>query len=261
MMALDVSVNDEHFNKLMAEYLVRTKRTIPQAVRSFAGTLSRALMEHTHPPMEGRNAAEGRVVADIRRVYLSQSEVYLDIQGKDKSAADAFWYYSTLRKWRQAQQIMSTDSPSYSSLKLAKFDDGQVHERMRGKRGKISKGVRPIFAVKETGKRSKLEAYIKKKKERVGMAKAGWYHCWKQSGTPRSVPQWIKRHRGQLGHVITGDEGRRIVIHNLVRHAEEAMQPLFLSRIHGWARGRFIKFLELSLAPKGTVTKEMRQAL
>jgi hypothetical protein len=208
-------------------------------------------MEYTFP--RNYEAMKGKVASDIYKIYATTGSVYEDIHQKNPSAADAFSYFVSLNRWKIARDIMRTESPKFGSLPLSPFDGGVLHERMRDGKGSIKKGMRPLFVVREPGKKSKLGKYIESKQKTIGMAKAGWYQCWQELKNAEGAPKWVTRHRKlDLSEVTHGgsEQSPTLTLHNKARYAGGAMDARYQDHIETVARDRMIDFLKRQLGHK-----------
>jgi hypothetical protein len=112
----------------------------------------------------------------------------------------------------------------------------------------VPKGARPAFVVKNHGK---LAKYIAGKQANVGMVKAGWLAAWRDLGRVRDVPQWVRRIKGgTLGSAqkqLQGQASQHIIVHNAVRHADEAIDQRYQNTIEAEAADRLAKYFKIQL--------------
>ena len=249
MMQISINLDDSGLRNLMARWMVEKRKTIEEGLLIASRTLCKAFMDLSLPRDNVR--MENTVRMDVWRSYATPSSVFLDIRTRDPQAAEAFWYFQKVGKYSTAQKIMAAESPSYSDLKIQKFDDGAAHKAARGARGHVARSMKPAFVVKDSGKTSKLHRYIDQKRSNVGMVKAGWLAAWRDLGRVRDVPQWVRRIKGDtLGSSekqFTGQASKRIFIHNAVRHADEAMDFRQQSSIEDVAADRLARFFKIQL--------------
>lgn len=243
---LTADLNSEGLEVLIARWIQKKNKALIDALTTMGRTTCRAMMEFTYPRDDHKMPQ--RVEAQILKVYGTTSQVYEDIKAKSESAADAFWYFVSARKWATAKKIMQVESPSYGDKSLSPFDGGAVHKRARGERGNV-KAYSPFYIVAQKGKKDLLGQYIEKKKFNVGMAKAGWYHCWRILGRAEGAPDFVARHRGKEFGSVEKREGPnpKVTITNNVRHASDAISDRYKDWIYGAAAGRFREFLQRQL--------------
>jgi hypothetical protein len=251
-MNIGVDIDDSRFTTKLLAWMAVKNKTMANGMRTLAATVCRAFYEYTIP--RDNVKPERQVMSDVYKVYATQGSVYQDIKlGKGgESAADAFWYFCTIGKWATARKIMQAESPTYGKLAFSKFDNGTLHKRMRDKRGRIAKGTSPKFVVQDRGKKNKLEAYVEKQRKSVGMAKAGWVQAWRGVGQPRNTPEWVNRHKSNLGtssQSHTADKSE-VTIWNQVRYAENAMPERYKQQIVNNAVARFVEYLDRQLSFK-----------
>ena len=246
MMQVSINLDDSGLRNLMARWMVKKRKPSEEGLLISARTLCKAFMDFSLP--RNNIKMERAVVGDVSRAYASMSKIYLDIRNRDPEGAEAFWYFQKIGKYATAQKIMAADSPTYSDLKIQPFDGGAAHKAARGARGHVPKGARPAFAVKNPGK---LAKYIAGKQANVGMVKAGWLAAWRDLGRVRDVPQWVRRIKGgTLGSAekqFQGQSSQHILIHNNVRHADEAIDQRYQNHIEADAADRLAKYFKIQL--------------
>ncbi len=249
MLQVSINLDDDGLRNLMARWMVKKRKTIEEGLLTAARTLCKAFMDFSLP--RDNVKMERTVAGDVSRAYATMSSVYLDIRARDPAGAEAFWYFQKIGKYSVAQKIMAADSPSFSGLKIQPFDGGAAHKAARGARGHVPRNARPAFVIRDTGKTSKLSRYIEGKQANVGMAKAGWVEAWRDLGRVRDVPAWVRRTRGDtLGDAqkqFTGQASQSILIHNHVRHADEAIEQRYQTYIENEASDRLAKFFKIQL--------------
>jgi len=245
-MQVSINLDDSGLRNLMAQWMVKKRKTVEEGLLTASRTLCKAFMDLSLP--RDNLKMERAVMSDVSRAYASMSKIYLDIRSRDPEGAEAFWYFQKIGKYATAQKIMAADSPTYSDLKIQPFDGGAAHKAARGARGHVPKGAKPAFVVKN---HRKLSKYIAGKQANVGMVKAGWLAAWRDLGRVRDVPQWVRRiKRDTLGSSekqFTGQASKHILIHNAVRHADESMDFRQQSSIEAVAADRLAKFFKKQL--------------
>jgi hypothetical protein len=246
MMQVSINLDDSGLRSLMARWMVKKRKTIEDGLLISARTLCKAFMDFSLP--RNNIKMERAVMSDVSRAYASMSKIYLDIRSRDPEGAEAFWYFQKIGKYATAQKIMAADSPTYSDLKIQPFDGGAAHKAARGARGHVPKGAKPAFVVKNSGK---LTKYIAGKQANVGMVKAGWLAAWRDLGRVRDVPQWVRRIKGgTLGSAqkqLQGQASQHIIVHNAVRHADEAIDQRYQNTIEAEAADRLAKYFKIQL--------------
>ena len=246
MLQVRINLDDAGLRNLMARWMVKKRKPIEEGLLISARTLCKAFMDFSLP--RNNIKMERAVVGDVSRAYASMSKIYLDIRSRDPEGAEAFWYFQKIGKYATAQKIMAADSPTYSDLKIQPFDGGAAHKAARGARGHVPKGAKPAFVVKNPGK---LTKYIESKQSNVGMVKAGWLAAWRDLGRVRDVPQWVRRIKGDtLGSAqkqFQGQASQHIIVHNAVRHADEAIDQRYQNTIEAEAADRLAKYFKIQL--------------
>jgi len=122
---------------------------------------------------------------------------------------------------------------------VGKFDDGEAHEKARfGKNKRVPKNQ---FVRQVVTNPSKMEKYIEKKKDRVGVAKSGWAMAAQMislaggiaAGT-RGIPKWVTRHikKYDTGGATDRADGEKpfVELRNRVRYVKECISPSTIQR-------------------------------
>jgi len=248
MMQVSINLDDSGLRNLMAQWLVKKRKTVEQGLITASNTLCKAFMQFSLPRENVKY--ESLVLGQVYSAYATLAKIFKDIQKADPKLANLFWYAQKKGKDALAQQIIAEDSPSFSGLKIQPFDGGAAHKSARGARGHVKKGVKPAFAVRG-GKNSHLAAYAAGKKKNVGMVKAGWVAAWRDLGRVRDVPAWVRRTKGEtLGSSqkqLQGQTSQHIIVHNAVRHADEAIDQRYQNTIESEAADRLAKYFKIQL--------------
>jgi hypothetical protein len=137
-----------------------------------------------------RNLAQGRkaVAGDVNRiVYAPDAEnvkwppLKQAIQKRDVAKAAALF--------ANKREPRFTFTSSQAEIRAQ-------HERMRTRRGRVSKGVKPNLAAfpREAGR------YLRDVQSRVGWAKGSWVRALQSAGG--TAPSWISRHSAKSGSVV-----------------------------------------------------------
>jgi len=255
MLRVNINLDDSGLRNLMARWMVKKRKTIIDGLTIAANTLCKSFMQYSLP--RGDVKMERAVAADINRAYATASEVFLDIRHRSPESADAFWYFFRIGKYSTAQKIMDADSPLHTGMRIQPFDKGASHKAARGFRGKVSQNARPTSVIKDprgSGKTSKLGKYIADKQSNVGMVKAGWVAAWRDLGRVSEVPKWVSRVENKKGLILgsaskqfQGQKSQHIIIHNHVRHADEAIEPRYQGYIERAAAERLAKYFKIQL--------------
>ena len=253
MFQVRINLDDEGLRNIMAQWMVKKRKTVEEGLTIAARTLCKAFMDYSLPLNNVK--MEKAVKRDVYRAYAGPSDVFRDIREHGNTgAADAFWYFSQIGQYAKAQKIMAADSPSYSGLRIQAWDKGAAHKAARGERGHVPKSARPAFVVKGVGSTKKLSRYIAEKQSNVGMVKAGWLAAWRDLGRVRDVPQWVRRAGkktgGNLGSAdkqFQGQASQHILIHNHVRHADEAINQQYQNTIEAAAAARLGQYFLMQL--------------
>lgn len=166
---------------------------------------------------KARKQGESAVARDIYRVYTTIGKAYDAIARTDKAAASAFYFLVKEGNYQEAGEIMRHFSASAglgNTRSFARFDDGKLHQRFRGKRGGVSRD-RVVLLVTNA---QALQSYVKKVQGRVGLLAAGWMNAAQKLGV--RMPAWIARHGASNGaiSVEVGIDKLLIVMSNKVKY-------------------------------------------
>lgn len=146
-----------------------------------------------------KKQGEVRVEDDIRKAYGSPSDLWRLIRdAAGRGPADNFWAYMKLKRWEQANQI----AMKFTGYQLESFDGGAEHRARRDARtGHVRGGKQPrdkrVF-LSPAAARS-FEAYIKRKKNQVGLLASSLPSAASALGKITGVPAWVSRHHGPWG--------------------------------------------------------------
>jgi hypothetical protein len=162
-----------------------------QSTRDFITEQFRLLLEQIMAFTPPKSSAQGR-----KRVEIDISRVFRPFESKSKpegrlakiirtgnyAAFDAFVRHAKLG-WR-AQPF----SEAY-------------HEQQRDARGRVRRSSRSKFVLGRPDT-AKLRAYIRRKKDNVGIGRSGWAKALQRVGG--AVPGWVSRHGTRFGEVVDG---------------------------------------------------------
>lgn len=177
-------------------------RRVYKPIQVAAKVISESLPPGKKKSQNARQAA--RAFAQVARTIRS-------IRGKSarsvkKRYAAAETATGFLERLRVKPFIYTTVGP---------FDGGEAHQAARfGKYRRVPKN-QYVRVVPLEDKR--LDAYVKRKLSHIGMSKAGWVHAARdlggdqtfRSGTPVSMPKWVKRHKKRAGYAIDKSQDPR----------------------------------------------------
>lgn len=167
--------------------LAREARVAPGVViKEETGLLVRNIMQLTPP----KNLAQGRkaIQGDLRRIVypLDPSTITWEplkqaVQKRDREAIAAI-----LKNKRPPNMDLTRDATRMA----------QQHTKMRNKRGRVTRGVRPMLAALARD----ANRYIRDVQSRVGWTKAGFVAALNAAG--KSAPGWIQRHAAKAGTAV-----------------------------------------------------------
>lgn len=181
--------------------LAREARVAPGVViKEETGLLVRNIMQLTPP----KNLAQGRkaIQGDLRRIVypLDPSTITWEplkqaVQKRDREAIAAI-----LKNKRPPNMDLTRDATRMA----------QQHTKMRNKRGRVTRGVRPMLAALARD----ANRYIRDVQSRVGWTKAGFVAALNAAG--KTAPGWIQRHAAASGTVVVHwGENPRVVATSL----------------------------------------------
>lgn len=156
-------------------------------------------------PTAGRHGM-AKVGGDIRRVYLTPSAAYQDIEDHSgRAAANAF--HAALKGRtvtvsggrnrrvkgtpQEAERILRASGSRYRHADVAPFDGGAAHRSLRLKDGTIGKRVIPRLVVINS---RELQAYIKQRQANVGMMAAA-FNAAAAFVRASGMPEYVTRHK------------------------------------------------------------------
>lgn len=166
--------------------------------------------------VKAKKQGEAAVARDIYRVYATASQAMQAIKAVDPEAAKTFWALFRTGDYTAAGEILRNlgGRPFQVARSFAPFDNGVLHQRFRGKKGRITRN-RVTVVVTDA---AELRTYVKKMQGRVGLLASGWLEAANELGV--RLPAWVSRH-GQ-GHggvsIELGADKMMIVISNKVKY-------------------------------------------
>jgi len=226
-----------------------SKKTVPALIKEKAGLFARYLAENTQPvdgmggtdpdggSLKARDLGRSAVRRDISKVYCGPGDAFsilrnkvAGINGDSKPLAKAFYALLKQGRIQDARNLLREGGASVS-IDVSEWDNGAMHKQRRNKKGRVGRSYSPTAI----GDKKALKAYIKKKTEMVGFAKAGWVNAAKQLGEKglSKIRGWIKKHRDAPGKAsdLTGDEARpRILLRNGVDYAPQTLDERQFNR-------------------------------
>ena len=250
MMQVSINLDDSGLRNLMAQWMVKKRKTVEQGLITASNTLCKAFMQFSVPKTNVK--VESMVRGQVHSVYRSKAQAWEEIQKNNPGLGKAFWEALNGKKQlKRAEGILRKYGGSYASLPFLPFDGGAAHRAARGARGAVPKGQRPAMVVHDSGKNSTLTKYAKMRMNNVGMVKAGWVAAWRDIDRVRDVPAWVRRTKGEtLGSAVknfNNTTNQSIIIHNAVRHADEAIEQGYQTRIEAEASERLAKYFKIQL--------------
>jgi hypothetical protein len=220
---------------LWRELSMWTGKSVPQLVREFAGLLARILASYTQPVPSGagemsgltlgaRNLGKAAVSRDLARVYVMPAAVFITIRNsRGMKVARQFSGLMKSGQYDKAEKLLQGLGVKGSALRVEPWDDGARHKRLRNKRGRISRGTKPVITTDPQA----FKAHRKEKLNNVGFTKSSWYTAGKQipgaKGLGR-IPAWIKKHKapGRGIDNTRGNDNPHIILESLLPWMETA---------------------------------------
>lgn len=160
---------------------------------------------------------EALVRSDIRSIYGAPRDAYDAITAKDggeTKVAKAYWKAYKANDFEQASRL----AREKTGIGLYRFDDGEVHRRLRKYRTRKYTSKRHVFFTHDP---ASLDVYIRKIQGRVGWLAAGWREGAITLGL--KLPEWIARHASAPGRfkISISSDTIHLVATNEVKYARE----------------------------------------
>ena len=90
MFQVRINLDDEGLRNIMAQWMVKKRKTVEEGLTIAARTLCKAFMDYSLPLNNVK--MEKAVKRDVYRAYAGPSDVFRDIREHGNTgAADAFW--------------------------------------------------------------------------------------------------------------------------------------------------------------------------
>jgi hypothetical protein len=219
-----MQIDDREFKAALLRFYASQKKSWPEVIKSQARLIAVNFAHQTAPfgmAKATRDQAQKTIGVEIGRVYKEAGTVAYDLKNSSKSiaevprvksasqAAAAFVRLVRNAKHDKARQLLNDLMiDPYQATQVGKFDQGGEHQKARyGARRKVPKNQFPRMAVTNF---NVIRSYMRKVKDRVGTAKAGWAACAKELGGWRGIPAWVHQQtsKRRLGGVDDATAGK-----------------------------------------------------
>jgi hypothetical protein len=255
----------ERISGKMTRHPERLAKEALTQLRTQARSLCRDLAFETAPVGFGERARRGiakSIERDLRRMFPANQlgpanggRIYELVEHVfDKETADAFWYHYKAGDYNRAGRIMRRRG-------IPRTVDEAAYERAR-RDGKLNG---PPIALAAP---SRVNALLKRKLKRIGMAKAGWYQAARGVGgrlrvttgtgaTKAAFPKWVIAAGSGLslgGAGVRGGDRPRVVIYSKVRHGRRALGDAVMGRAIKRTERRMGKIMEKAIEAKNRKT-------
>lgn len=141
-----------------------------------------------------KKQGEGKVMADIWKVYGTPSNIYARLKSLKPYEAAGYWKAVKAKGWTLANRIAQRNGLP----RVVDFteDDGAEHRKRRGRNGRVRGKDKTLFVTDGRYVRT----YIRMKQRNVGLLAAALVNGYDgRFGSLRGVPAWISRHSGSWG--------------------------------------------------------------
>jgi hypothetical protein len=195
-------------------------KTIADEIATQAKGFVTEIIKITPPAMGGSTVKENQkrgelaVSRDIRRVYASPGNVFIEIRNKlGEPVARAFWAAYQNGNTAFCSRLMRQAGLSYG---VHNFDGGATHQSMRNARGRISRDRIQFLPMQDED----LRGYIGKRVANVGILASGWVAAGRLTGA--RAPRYASRHGANGTARTQGSKGKLVyVFRNAVNYASE----------------------------------------
>ena len=214
-------------NRDLSKYIAETGTDAYNEARIVGRNLAVRLASYTFPQGDKKADSldgESAVERDILKVYTTVPDVYekLSELGHGWKAAGVWRAYKQ-KKWGQLRKILQKTEFSDMEMKVA-VNKAHHQAARTGARRSVNLS-RPKQIV---GNPKSINAYIRKRKRKVGLAKSGWAHAAKDLGGTRGIPAWagVNRHKSpKLGGASHRKRGFRpgVVLENTAEHVFDSL--------------------------------------
>lgn len=193
-----------------------------------------------------KDVGQSAVRRDIRRVYVSPSQVFRDIREKEGlKPARRFYKLLADGKLLEASLFLNQLGMKSRYLEIIPWDEGARHKQRRNRRGRINSGNRP--AIVTMGK--KLADYMKEVMRRVGWAKSGFITAARQIPGAKGfsgLPVWMRLPAPGVGIDHTDDpDNRYIILENRVPFVADLVEESTINRAQAAFEASMLKELQI----------------
>lgn len=195
---ISFEIDTTNYKNAIREFAATVKKDSKEVLRDEMRLLVQRIIELTPPftsrgnNKAGKDLGEQAVKRDIEKTFYTADKLVEYIRNdRLKLLAQRYVIEGNMDGLRK---IFSIVSRFLKEIQIENNARPDYHQSVRNRRGRVPKGVTPIFVINA---RSVLK-YIKDTQKHVGRAKAGWNpaaEMFKVTG----VPSWVKRHTEKTG--------------------------------------------------------------
>lgn len=190
-------IHDAAHRHALQRLVSTSRRASVDVMKAEAKQLFTLVAKMTPPASQGTTgkAAERqgvrKVRADIRSIYGGLGDAYDVIDARlGKRAAEGFWKHAKARDWAKADVLLQ----SAIGKRSYDFDNGRLHQRMRGRRGTVNRPKQPMIFLRDT---DALDPYITSIEAQVWWLAGGWAPALQTLGA--KLPYGIGKHSQSPG--------------------------------------------------------------
>ena len=237
------------FGAVLAEIRRQEESVVRQEARALAVGMTRATQPFGLGNSDGDAFAQ-RVAGDIRRVYVTPSEIWDEIVRIDPDMAKAKWAEFKRGDWNRVRELLQrSGNARLQRLLVQARVDPSLHRRARNRNRKRAVPRNWPGSALLTNPRNR-DIYIRRRQRNVGRAASGWATAGRDMrGSMRGVPKWkaYGRHKAPgRGTLTKTPRGVQAELRNQVPWTNRVLTRAAKLRAERIAAERFVKALEIS---------------
>lgn len=207
-------------NKALESLALASKKTLREVIPPQARLFCADLAANTRPygkDAAGQKIGQDRVDSRIRSVYLSVGGAVETLKrDAGEKIAKQFQRYLRKREYAACARVFNDNCKLRTRYKVGPFDGGALHRSQKDQK-KVSQGLIVDGAF------SKVEAYIRDTKKKVGFAKGGFATAARELGGVRGIPGYVTRQNSPgRGVIQESGDSLSVTIENNVTYIKYA---------------------------------------
>jgi hypothetical protein len=259
---ITVQIETAKFNAALAQYAKASKKSAGEVVRRACVFVAKAFMvsskfrdetvssDGNFRKKKGEIIYNGKadlklgkesIMRDIGAVFGTHQQAFNLIKEQSSDAAKGYAKAVGSGDHKEAERILQSVGVANKAT-----DVGSVDPKMhRSNRKKGKSGTTHVMRFVD---KKELADYTKKVFDRIGFAKAAWFHAGLKFGKMTNVPAWVKKHAAPSMVIdSTNSSNPGASMTSLVRYASQTLSQSMQADSMKYARQRMTSMMEAEL--------------